>query len=213
MQCSKCRNEAILFQPYSGQHLCREHFIADFEAKAKRTLRQQRGMRPGDSIAVFLTGDAASEALLLFFEKVAGQRRDVRFFGIAMDGTPERVAIRAAGDGYSRIAIATSLEDGAASVLARILQGRADGLSEQAIGGIPVIAPFSHIPEAEVHLYARLHGIAESEIWPLPGDALLSDVKSLLCTYSHSHPQAPYAVQNIRDALLSCDGKADPKYP
>ena len=39
MKCSKCRREAIIYQRYSGLHLCEQHFNRDFEAKAKRAIR------------------------------------------------------------------------------------------------------------------------------------------------------------------------------
>ena len=40
MKCSKCGRDAILFQNYSGMHLCKTHFIADFEARAKKSNRK-----------------------------------------------------------------------------------------------------------------------------------------------------------------------------
>ena len=86
MQCSKCRNEGIIFQPYSGQHLCREHFISDFEAKAKRAIRVHQWMQPGDHIAVAMSGDPADDALLFFFRKLTGNRRDIRVSEVPSQG-------------------------------------------------------------------------------------------------------------------------------
>ncbi|MFQ6063498.1 MAG: tRNA lysidine(34) synthetase TilS, partial [Methanosarcinales archaeon] len=36
MKCTKCNNNAIIYQKYSGVHLCKEHFIYDVERKIKR---------------------------------------------------------------------------------------------------------------------------------------------------------------------------------
>ena len=85
MQCDKCRREAIIFQPYSGNHLCKEHFLADVEAKAKRVIRSHQWLRPGDHIAVALSGDKKSSALLFFLKKLTGKRRDIRVSAIFID--------------------------------------------------------------------------------------------------------------------------------
>ena len=85
MRCDKCRREAVLCQKYSGQHLCREHFIADAEAKAKREIRSHKGMCSGDHIAIALSGNDQGYALLIFLKKLTTQRRDVRISAITID--------------------------------------------------------------------------------------------------------------------------------
>ncbi|WP_292370423.1 tRNA(Ile)-lysidine synthase [Methanoregula sp. UBA64] len=85
MQCAACRREAVVFQPYSGKYLCPVHFTKDFEAKAKRAVRRNRWLLPGDRTAVVLTGDAAEAALLAFLHKLTKDRRDVRLSAIAID--------------------------------------------------------------------------------------------------------------------------------
>jgi tRNA(Ile)-lysidine synthase TilS/MesJ len=85
MRCNKCRREAILFQEYSGQHLCRYHFEADLERKAKHEIRSHRWLAPGDHIAVALSGDAGSSALLYFLKKLTSNRRDIRISAITVD--------------------------------------------------------------------------------------------------------------------------------
>ncbi|HUU76552.1 MAG TPA: TIGR00269 family protein [Methanoregulaceae archaeon] len=85
MQCSKCKRPAIIFQRYSGLHLCRNHFLADFEAKAKRAIRTHRWLEPGDSIAVALSGGKDSSSLLHFLKGLLSRRRDVRLLAITID--------------------------------------------------------------------------------------------------------------------------------
>ena len=85
MQCDACRREAVVFQPYSGKHLCPVHFTRDFEAKAKRTIRTHGWLRPGDHIAVASSGDAPSAALLSFLFHLTANRRDVRLSAITVD--------------------------------------------------------------------------------------------------------------------------------
>ena len=56
MKCSKCGRDAILFQNYSGMHLCKTHFIADFEARAKKSIRRDGWISQGDVRAVAMSG-------------------------------------------------------------------------------------------------------------------------------------------------------------
>jgi len=85
MQCNKCRRDAILFQEYSGQHLCKYHVEADVEAKAKYEIRRNRWMVPGDHIAVALSGGKNSSALLYFLKILTADRRDIRLLAITID--------------------------------------------------------------------------------------------------------------------------------
>lgn len=85
MQCDKCRRDAILFQEYSGQHLCKQHFELDVEAKAKHEIRRHRWITPGDHIAVALSGDQSSTALLYFLKKLTSARRDIKISAISVD--------------------------------------------------------------------------------------------------------------------------------
>lgn len=82
MKCSKCLWDAIIFQPYSGQHLCGQHIIADVEAKAKKMIRAHGWLKFGDHIAVLLSGDQNGSALLYFLKKLTAQRRDIRITAI-----------------------------------------------------------------------------------------------------------------------------------
>jgi tRNA(Ile)-lysidine synthase TilS/MesJ len=88
MRCDKCGREPVIHQRYSGLHLCREHFIADFEAKAKRAIRTHGGLARGDRIAVVLTGSGAGCALLQFLSGLTGRRRDIALSAIVIDETP-----------------------------------------------------------------------------------------------------------------------------
>jgi len=85
MQCDKCGNKAVIFQPYSGRHLCREHVVADIESRIKHDIRANQWMRPGDHLAVALSGNKSSRALLFFFHKLTSQRRDIRLSAIVID--------------------------------------------------------------------------------------------------------------------------------
>jgi tRNA(Ile)-lysidine synthase TilS/MesJ len=75
----------VIFQPYSGRHLCRDHLVSDIEARIKRDIRKNRWMQPGDHLAVALSGDTGSRALLAFFHRLTARRRDIRLSAIIID--------------------------------------------------------------------------------------------------------------------------------
>jgi tRNA(Ile)-lysidine synthase TilS/MesJ len=218
MQCNRCRSDPVIFQPYSGRNLCRDHFIADFEARAKRVIRKHQWMCPGDHIAIPLCGDRASSALLFFLQELAGRRRDVRITAIPGnremmadpdDSTFEEAVARIDA---TRFALAISLDEIAVSVLGEILRGlpgpeaRDHGEQRRDKGGqVPCIYPFSVIPAEEIVLYARLQGVG-SDSSP-PGDSqgrFHAEVKTLLDEYNSQHPATKYAVANLGHQLAGC---------
>ena len=88
MRCSrgKCTKPAIIYQKYSGLHLCEAHFIADIERKVKKTMRKQSMILYGDTIAVALSGGKDSSALLYMLKEIIfHDRNDLKFFAIAVD--------------------------------------------------------------------------------------------------------------------------------
>jgi uncharacterized protein (TIGR00269 family) len=85
MLCSKCRRQAVIYQRYSGLHLCRTHFEADFEAKAKRAIRIHQWISPGDRIGVAMSGGKDSSALLYFLNRLVGKRKDMELVAITID--------------------------------------------------------------------------------------------------------------------------------
>jgi len=202
MQCSICHNDPVIYQPYSGQHLCREHFIASVDAKVKRDIRRHHWLLPNDHIGVVQDGDLPGKTLLFFLTNLTRDRKDIRISAISSGaGIPP-------GVGLTKLAIATMLEDAATSVLASVLRGQpGQQILSERVGdcpAIPVIVPFSHIPAEEIVLYGRLHGISgDVPAVPQEPDPFLSDVKLLLADYSGRHPGTPHAVVNLGESLAT----------
>ncbi|WP_332450417.1 tRNA 2-thiocytidine biosynthesis TtcA family protein [Methanoculleus sp.] len=260
MQCSKCRRDAIIHQRYSGLHLCEQHFNRDFEAKAKRAIREHRWIVSGDTVAVALSGDKGSSAVLYFLRRLLLERRDVKLiaitvdegiagyrvpawaraiaesigvplvtatfrdeYGVMLDEIMDRkgtglscscsVTLRRAllnriarGEGATKIACGSSLDDEARSVLENVLRGdpklfaRPGGEEGEEI--VPWIKPFIYIPEREVALYASLHtpGFDLADC-PYAGDPLREDVREILDDYTSRHPATNYSLVNLGKAL------------
>ncbi|MDH7594099.1 MAG: TIGR00269 family protein [Methanomicrobiales archaeon] len=101
--CDRCNKEAIIFQPYSGRHLCRQHFVLDFERRAKHEIRMHRWIVSGDTIAIAMSGGKDSSALAFFLKKAFGMRKDIGLFAVSVDegitGYREMEKIRRIADG------------------------------------------------------------------------------------------------------------------
>lgn len=85
MQCDKCSREAIIYQPYSGMHLCSMHFTRDVETRAKREIRTHRWIRSGDVVGVALSGGKDSAAILHLLAGLLNERRDVELLAVTVD--------------------------------------------------------------------------------------------------------------------------------
>jgi uncharacterized protein (TIGR00269 family) len=81
MKCDKCSASAILFQKYSGLHLCKSHFFTDVEKKIKREVRKAK---IEGTLAVALSGGKDSAVTLSVLNDLFS-RRGVDIIAISID--------------------------------------------------------------------------------------------------------------------------------
>ena len=84
MGCSKCGRPGVIFQEYSGLHLCQQHFREDLLHKAKKTVRKNHWLVPGTRYAIALSGGPASCALLDFMHTLVGERKDISLVAVTI---------------------------------------------------------------------------------------------------------------------------------
>ena len=85
MDCSRCGEPAVTHIRYSGEHLCREHFMDFFETKVFKEFRKQVDLGRGKDIGVAVSGGKDSIVALRTIHKILEDRRDSRLFGITID--------------------------------------------------------------------------------------------------------------------------------
>lgn len=85
IKCTKCDNESIIYQKYSGMHLCKKHFVEDVERKIKLTIRKNYNIGRNETIAVALSGGKDSTVLLYVLNKIFGDRPDIDLVAITID--------------------------------------------------------------------------------------------------------------------------------
>lgn len=84
-KCSKCGRRAVIFQRHSNRHLCKRHFIEDFERRVKLAVKKYDMIQKGDKIAIALSGGKDSVTLAFVLNKLYGFRSDLEFFAITVD--------------------------------------------------------------------------------------------------------------------------------
>ncbi len=184
MKCSRCGNDAVIVQGYSGVALCSHHAALDIEAKAKREVRKDGGIASGEKLFVPVRVDAASYALSALLSVILAGRRDVSLVSDRGSATA--------------VATADTLEDAAENVLCQVCSGTAVDLL--LVPAKKTIRPLSVIPREEVYFYARLHGWTGA-CTASEKDSFSADIGSFLAAFSAGHPSAAYALKRISDQL------------
>lgn len=85
MECSDCSNPAVTYKRYEGRAFCRDHFIHAFESRVKKTIREERLIRPGDKVCVALSGGKDSSVALSILCNVLRGWRDTELFALLID--------------------------------------------------------------------------------------------------------------------------------
>ncbi len=83
--CDKCRDRAVIYQRYSGKHLCARHFEEDVHRKVKQVLRRYRIFGGPSKIAVAVSGGKDSISLLYILKSLFSYRKDLELVAVAID--------------------------------------------------------------------------------------------------------------------------------
>ncbi|GAA5261669.1 hypothetical protein [Methanocalculus sp.] len=234
LRCTKCRNDAIISQRYSGQILCRDHFIRDLEAKAKREIRRNRWLRSGDRICVALSGGYASATVLSILLKLTEKRRDIKLDALHIDNgagvarrsaeeiaasagvflqiekrNPEHtieedIAACASGAGIRAVASGKTLDDEAEAVFRAFISGDIRSLGSKS--GTEEIRWIYPLETIPAH-EVRLYAALHSD-WVFDEreerDESGVDIQAVLGAYTARHPSTLYAVYHIGKRIRSC---------
>jgi len=233
LRCSKCRNDAIISQRYSGQRLCREHFIRDLETKAKREIRRNHWLQSGDRIGVALSGGVASAAVLSILLRLTEKRHDIKLTALHIDNgagearrsaeeiaasvgvflqiqkrnpkhtIEEDIAAAASGAGISAVACGKTLDDEAEAVFKAFISGNIRSLGSES-------------GTEKIRWIYPLETIPEPEVnlyATLHSDGVYvereeteekdGDIRVVLGAYTARHPSTLYAVYHIGRRIRS----------
>ena len=85
MKCDHCPHDAVTFIRYNGAHLCAHHFMKYVEKRVKREIRRQIDLRPGDKVAVAVSGGKDSMVTLHLLSETFKDRDDIEIHCITID--------------------------------------------------------------------------------------------------------------------------------
>lgn len=85
MRCARCEAPAVTWIRYSGQHLCSDHFLEFVERRVKRELKAQLTLRPGDRLAIGMSGGKDSSVAATLLHGFLSRRGDAELVGITVD--------------------------------------------------------------------------------------------------------------------------------
>lgn len=85
IKCTKCSMPAVIYQRYSGLHLCNTHFFEDVERKFKLTIRKDYKINKNDKIIVGFSGGKDSSLLLYLLNKFFSIRKDIELIAVTID--------------------------------------------------------------------------------------------------------------------------------
>lgn len=214
--------------------LCKDHFIHDLEAKAKREIRRNRWLRSGDRICVALSGGSASATVLSILLKLTEKRRDIKLFALHIDcGTgvarrsaeeiassagvflqiekrnpehtiEEDIAACASGAGIRTVACGKTLDDEAEAVFRAFISGNIRSLGSES--GTEEIR-WIYPLETIPAPEVRLYATLHSDwffVEQEEKDNLGRDIQAVLGAYTARHPSTLYAVYHIGKRIRSC---------
>jgi uncharacterized protein (TIGR00269 family) len=84
-RCDKCNCSAIIYQRYSGKHLCREHFEEDVHRKIREELRKTGLFGREARIAVGLDGGRRSAMLAFVLKNLFAHRKNIDILAVIID--------------------------------------------------------------------------------------------------------------------------------
>ncbi len=85
MACDRCGEAAVAWIRYGGAHLCKAHFLAFVEKRAKEELRREVDLRPGTRIAIGLSGGKDSSTATTLLHDFVAPRREVELVAVTVD--------------------------------------------------------------------------------------------------------------------------------
>ena len=83
MKCTYCDKEAIYYRKYSGEYLCKKHFIKSIEDKVRRNIRSI--LRPDIRIGLAVSGGKDSLSMAYIIKKITSSYSTTELLGIIVD--------------------------------------------------------------------------------------------------------------------------------
>jgi len=216
--CARCKSPSVLYQQYSGRHLCAVHLASDVLVRIKRSIRLDGGLgkrsvlvvlwegcaclcllsllgqiikeRPGMELVLLRYADSRYE----FPGALAPLSSSVRIRTEHMKGEPiQDVVLRTGAD---RLIRCITRDEAAEEVIDALLSGRCrELLSDSDLSPVISLSPLREIPCEELRLVAEHLNI------PPPSTGESGDTHDFLASLVRNHPSVPFSLIRYKDRL------------
>ncbi len=85
VSCDRCVRAPVIYMRYSGQHLCREHFLSILGRRMKRELRAHRAFKEKGRIGIAVSGGKDSILCLQMMHGISSEVKGVELVTITVD--------------------------------------------------------------------------------------------------------------------------------
>lgn len=141
-RCTHCGGEAVYFRHYSGEKLCGRCFTQSIEERVRRTISKYNMFKPGDRIAVAVSGGKDSLSLLHILHKLEQRFPKAELLAITVDegiAGYRMEAVRIAGEKCRDLGVEqhiTSFSELFGHTLDEVVKVAGDGLSACSYCGV-----------------------------------------------------------------------------
>lgn len=108
LECQKCGEEAVYRRIYSGEVLCRRHFLKSIDDRVRLAIKRFRMFNPDDRIGLALSGGKDSLTLLYILSKIEKAFPESKLIAITVDEGIKgyrRAALRIASEACEKLEI------------------------------------------------------------------------------------------------------------
>lgn len=108
LECRRCGEEAVYRRIYSGEALCRRHFLKSIDDRVRLAIKRYRMFNPDDRIGLALSGGKDSLTLLHILSKIEGAFPEAELIAITVDEGIKgyrRAALRIASEACEKLKI------------------------------------------------------------------------------------------------------------
>jgi len=85
VNCSQCKQPAVIFVRYSGRHLCAKHFCAFLEQRVAKEVRSMGRLRRGSKVAIAISGGKDSTVMLRLLRRFFHPRSGIELEAVIVD--------------------------------------------------------------------------------------------------------------------------------
>jgi len=192
MKCTFCSKPAVIFQAYSGNALCKKHFIKLTNDRIRKNITINKLFTPKDKVAIEVSGDAKSIVVCQFLKRFS-RKMPMELYTVAGKNTGVKkildkigIPIKSRKTNGSKLVTSETLDEEIEAKLFNLLKGISKTRESVKI--------LKDIPGNEVELYAKLNKFEYIQVKKPVKTALMQAINDNLEKMETKHPGTKFAM-------------------